>query len=270
MRYAAVVLSLLLVWTLRPSAQTPAARPIEESRFDVVSVKPVPMGASLDDGGYRPEPTRFRGKYSVAFLTSFAYQVADYRVTGGPDWTRKEGYEITASIAGTRQRDDVRFMIRHLLEDRFRLKVHRELRPMPVYALFMSRSDGRLGPQLQRVERDCSNASSGSNMCAFGWGGDGGRYHAGGQQWSAFVGLLELMSGRPIVDRTALSGQFDVKLEWNPNPSPFSNAGSTLSEQDQRPILFTALQEQLGLKLEPATEPIDVLVIDSIERPTPD
>jgi uncharacterized protein (TIGR03435 family) len=142
---------------------------------------------------------------------------------------------------------------------------------MPVFALVLARSDGRLGPQLQRVERDCSDPLKNFEGCSFGWAPGG--YRAGGQQWKNFVGNLEMSTGRPVMDRTELSGQFDITLEWNPNISRLPDGltgGPTLAELESRPVLFTAVQEQLGLKLEPATEPLDVIVIDRVERPTPD
>ena len=164
-------------------------------------------------------------------------------------------------------------MMRNLLAERFALKVHRELRPMPAYALSLSRSDGSPGPSLQRVSRDCNAASAkGSGGCGHSFGV--GRYRASGQEWKAFVGILEInLTGRPIVDKTGLSGQFDIRVEWNPDvrrvPESISNP-PTLAELEARPVLFTAFREQLGLRLEPDTAAVEVLVIDSVERPTPD
>jgi uncharacterized protein (TIGR03435 family) len=86
------------------------------------------------------------------------------------------------------------------------------------------------------------------------------------------VDFLERVTGRPVVDRTGLSGQFDLSLRFNPNIQrlPEGRTDASLAELEERPTIFTALREQFGLRLEPATEPVDVIVIDSVQRPTPD
>ena len=249
--------------------QAPDPQPSETARFEAVSVKPVPAGSNR--AGYRPEPTRFSGYFSVVEAVNYAYQIQQHRIVGAPQWARDERYEINATTA-PRKPGELLQMMRHLLEERFALKVHRERRPMPVYALAMSRSDGGPGPSLQRVERDCTTPARDLGGCSFSFGV--GRYRANGQEWGTFVSILEAnITGRPIVDKAGLSGRFDITLEWNPDitrvPEGVSNA-PTLAELEARPVLFTAMREQLGLKLEPDTAPMDVLVIDSVDRPTPD
>src|SRR5687768_6179267 len=260
-------LGLLLVG-LAVSALTLAAQS-DPPRFEVVSVKPLPAGSNI--AGYRPEPTRFSGYFSVIDAVSFGYQIETNRIVDAPQWAKEQRYEINAR---TRERKpgELLQMMQTLLAERFALKVHRERRPMPVYALLMSGSDGSLGPKLQRVERNCTPPVSNFSGCSFSFGV--GRYRANGQEWNAFVGILETgITGRPIFDKTGLSGQFDITLEWNPDigrvPESVINP-PTLAELEARPVLFTAVREQLGLKLETDTAPIDVMVIDSVERPTPD
>ena len=250
-------------------AALPLAAQSDAPRFEVASVKPLPAGSNI--AGYRPEPTRFSGYFSVIDALSFAYQIERNRIVEAPQWAKDQRYEINART-GQRKPGDLLPMMRNLLAERFALKVHRELRPMPVLGLAISRSDGVLGPRLQRVERDCSRPDSNLSGCSHSYGV--GRYRASGQEWKDFVGILETgITGRPIFDKTGLSGQFDITLEWNPDisrvPESIINP-PTLAELEARPVLFTAVREQLGLKLEPDTAPIDVLVIDSAERPTPD
>jgi uncharacterized protein (TIGR03435 family) len=253
------------------SGQAPAGRQSDEPRFEVASVKPLPA-STRTRARYRPDPTRFSGDFSVLDAVTFAYQIEQTRIVGAPEWATAERYEINART-GPRKPGDIQSMMRHLLADRFALKVHPERRPIPVYALLLSRSDGRLGPTLQRVERDCSRPASNLSGCSISFGVD--HYRGNGQKWSDFVSSLESRSttGRPIVDKTGLSGQFDITLEWNPDiarvPEGVSNA-PTLAELEARPVLFTAVREQLGLKLESDTAAMDVLVIDSVDRPTPD
>ena len=262
----AVIAVVLLLSAVRPSAQAPAPRPIEEARFDVVSIRPLSAGSNI--AGYRPDQTRFQGYLDVIELLNMAYQIQPHRIVDEPEWARSERFEIGATISAPRQPGDLAFMLRHLLEERFALKVHRERRPMPVYVLVTSRSDGRLGPKLQRVERDCA-AEANRRKCGMAYRVGG--YVVEGRQWTDVVRMLELVSGRPVLDKTGLSGQFDLTLEWNPGinrvPEGLSSA-PTLAELEARPILFTAVQEQLGLKLEASTEPVDVLVVDAIQRPT--
>lgn len=152
------------------------------------------------------------------------------------------------------------------------MKVHRERRPLAVYVLLLSREDGGLGPRLQRVERDCTPSAAHVRVCSAPFGV--GNYRSSGEQWGIFVrGLDTRITGRPIVDKTGLSGQVDITLEWNPDITRVPESASSVPSREELeapPGLFTALREQLGLKLEPGTAAMDVLVIDSVNQPTPD
>ena len=269
-RHLAAKVALLMGFAIPFAAQTPTTVPVEDSRFEVVSIKPLPPGSTLDSGGYRSTPTRFSGRFSVKLLARIAYQVAPDRVVDGPAWAVTEGFEIEATNVEPRQRGALPFMLQHLLEERFHLKVRREQRPMPAFALIFSRSDRRLGPQLRRVSRDCITPAPGSEC---GMVPLESSYRGVGQQWNEFVGMLSNFVGRSIVDKTGLSGQFDVNLEWtapDSNPVPqIIDSGPARADVKAPPSLRVAVDEQLGLKLEPTTEPAQVLVIDSVERPTP-
>jgi uncharacterized protein (TIGR03435 family) len=250
------------------SAQAPAQQSATP-RFEVASVKPAPD--SVTRSTFRPDPTHFRGYFTVAGAVAFAYRLEDSRIVEAPQWATDQRYEINATTP-PRKPGDIQAMMRHLLEERFALKVHREQRPLAVYVLLVARSDGRLGPRLQRVERDCTASASNSSRCSASYGA--GNYRSSGGQWGVFVAALDTgITGRPVVDKTGLSGQVDITLEWNPEstraPERVSSAPSA-AELEAPPGLFTALREQLGLKLESGTAPVDVLVIDSVDRPTPD
>ena len=265
----AVLILAMLCGAVGLSAQTSGPQP-SEARFEVVSVKPA--RADTNRTGFRPEPTRWSGVLTVTGAIAFAYQIEPNRIVGAPQWASQERYEINARTA-PRKPGDIQQMMRHLLEERFALRAHRERREISVYALLMARADGRLGPGLQRVQRDCTRPAENLSGCSVSSGV--GRFRANGQPWGTVVGLLDgsVVPERPLVDRTGLSGQFDIALEWNPNitrvPQGVNNP-PTLAELEARPVLFTALQEQLGLKLESDTAPIDVVVVDSVDRPTPD
>ena len=166
-------------------------------------------------------------------------------------------------------------MLRSLLEDRFRLSAHRETRDLPIYALVLARADGRLGPQLRQTTSDyCARLLAaagkagdtpvppGGPVCGMRPGGTGNEITAGAMPMNEFARFLNVNVGRTVVDRTGLTGVWDFDLKWSapnaPTPDP------------DRPSIFTALQEQLGLRLDAATGPVEVLVIDRVERLIPD
>ncbi len=266
MRRMMLTVAVLCALILTGSAQQPAPQPT--LRFEVASVKPLPAGSNI--AGYRPDPIRFTAYFSVVDAVGFAFEIENNRIVEAPQWAKDQRYEINATT-GPRQPGDLLAMMRNLLAERFALKVHREVRPMPNLRVTLARSDGSLGPKLQRVERDCSKPEPNFRFShSYGVGS----YRASGQEWKSFVSILETsLTGRPIDDKTGLSGQFDITLEWNPDiarvPESVINA-PTLAQLEARPILFTAIREQLGLRVDPDTAPIEVLVIDSVQRPTPD
>jgi uncharacterized protein (TIGR03435 family) len=251
------------------SAQAPP--PPDGPTFEVASVKPLPRD-STRSSGFRPDPTRWSGVITVANLVGLAYQLPSTRIVGAPRWASEERYEINARTA-PRKPGDIQSMMRHLLAERFALKAHRERRPIPIYALLVARSDGGVGPGLQRVQRDCTQPRLNLSGCGrISSGVD--HFRANGLKWEDFVLSLETrITERPVVDKTGLSGLFDITLEWNPDitrvPEGVTNA-PTLAELEARPVFFTAIREQLGLALESDTTAMDVVVIDSVERPTPD
>jgi uncharacterized protein (TIGR03435 family) len=171
-------------------------------------------------------------------------------------------------------------MVQALLSDRFKLRVHREVRDGPVYQLLKARADRRLGPQLRRTALDCAAVRrSGIRPvlppgeivppCSSEIFPDGEEWHIKGTGMT-LQRLTELLQSdgswskgggvdRKVIDRTGLDGEFDVQLEWAWEASPNANDGRTL---------FSALQQQLGLRLQPARGTIDVLVIDSLQLPT--
>jgi uncharacterized protein (TIGR03435 family) len=176
-------------------------------------------------------------------------------------------------------------LLRQLLEDRFALKAHIDRRPLQVYALVTSFKEGRFGPQLREAVTDCPPPPSGipeplrpetapSNNNRMCWGGsfDMGNIRAGALNMRGLAAALtsQGFTDLPVVDRTDLAGNFEIDLRWSSVPlSAVPERGVTDFDLGDRPSLFTALQEQLGLKLERRTEPMDVLVIDHVEPPTP-
>jgi uncharacterized protein (TIGR03435 family) len=157
-------------------------------------------------------------------------------------------------------------MLRTMLADRFKLVVHKEVKDSPVFALTLARRDGRLGPRMRRADAECAPPDSRPNAspqdarrCGVKLGN--GAMAGVGVTAARLASELSFV-GRQVIDRTSLEGAFDVDLEWTPEspgtaPSPETGAS-----------IFTAIQEQLGLRLEPSTAPLDVIVIDSADRPS--
>ena len=174
-------------------------------------------------------------------------------------------------------------MMQSLLTDRFKLRVHRETRDLPVFALVLARSDRRLGPKMQPATFDCSAAATArargetpaipapvGERPVCGARANPGRLLVGGYAILDFARNLAGFAGRPILDRTGLTGAYDFELTWTPDEAP--PAGITLPAwyDPNGPSLQTAVQEQLGLKLDAATGPVEVLVIDGAEKPIED
>jgi bla regulator protein blaR1 len=270
----------------RAHAQAPGAgRP----SFEIASVKPNTSRDGQPGGNLTPGGRFTFENATVRDLVALAYQLQDgslrheSQISGGPSWINLDRFNISAKadipagvdanrpVGATRRTDvagidQVRLMVRTLLADRFKLTMHDEIRDLPVYALVTARNDGRPGPQLRKVEVDCAALYDGGRRPA---PPEPGRAACGafrGLGTSRITGhavtMLMLASlvvrgsvGRIVLDRTDLSGAFDLDLEWTPGK------GSSI---------FTALQEQLGLKLDSRREPVDVLTIDHVERPTED
>jgi uncharacterized protein (TIGR03435 family) len=244
----------------QPSAERPQA-PSKGLRFDVASVKPSPDSQRLSRS---PAPGRFRVTgFPLDLLIAQAYEIGQTRIIV-PDWVRGARFDIEATMPPSTTSAQRLEMLRGLLEDRFSIKVTREVRSIPVLALTRVRDDGRLGPQLKQVKQDCAvKAPDGSSVCR--WSEVPGRRVARGLTWDEIplASQVERYVGAPVIDRTKLSGQFDLTLEWQ--------EGLTEGpEQIQRPgSLEGALREQLGLKLEKTRADMEVLVVEQISRPSP-
>ena len=245
--------------------------------FEVASVKPnlnldAPEHISVQPNG----SARFTG-FHVRTLIAMAYRAEGIQrfdqLVGGPSWLSVDRFDIIAKADAQAQDAPNRLpaMLRSLLRDRFGLRVHAETRQMPAYGLVKARRDGKLGRNLRESAIDCSGtAATAANPNPDLWCGI--RATSGvitGRAVSA-VQLAGNLSGYPTVDRfvtdrTGLTGRYDFELEYSP---AFLEPGNAVSSAG--PSLFTALTEQLGLRLQPETIVAPVLVIDRVERPAPD
>ena len=187
---------------------------------------------------------------TLSYIIQDVYGLRDFQVIGGPKWMfdwNTSRFDISAEAGSPVSVDRLKLMAQTLLVNRFQLRVHREMRPLPVYALIMDKN----GPKLH-----ASNGSGRGNIKTFANGSIGGNNVS-----LAFLAeRLSSYADRPVIDKTGFTEPIDFTLQWAPDEAP---ADTT------HPSLYTAVQEQLGLKLKPEKDPIEVLVIDHIERPTP-
>lgn len=277
MRQAMGAVVLAAVTTaLVPSIHGQDARP-----YEVASVKRHPPD---DDGPWNiqalPGGPLHLINMPLATMIAIANQVQKYQVDGGPSWAASDGYDVIVKpVEGVRvNADTMRPMLRAMLEERFHLRIRHETRQLPVYALVPLHA-GRLGPHLQHAALDCTGRS-GPPVAAGATPTDAQRrcgvsLRAGlitvnGFPLSTLATMLAPLVTRTVVDRTALDGNWDLQVEFTPEPFGAAPGPNTAPVPSDAPSLFTALQEQLGLKLEASRGPVDVLVIDSVTRPADD
>ncbi len=242
--------------------------------FEVASIRPNQSGSGRVSADLGPAGRVTLTNVSVRELIRDAFRLRDVQLVGGPPELLGQRFDIVASAGGNASGDEVRSMMRVLLADRFKLVAHNDKRELPVYELLLARSDGHLGSQL-RPRPDCAGRPADIQPPQDGRLPCGGVLASPGRVMARGVLLADIGFGtdRMVVDRTGLSGHFDVDLEYTPDKLPRLGADvpSDLPPIPQDgPSVFTAVQEQLGLRLQPATALVDVLVIDSVALPAAD
>ena len=256
------------------------------ARFEVVAIKPI------EDASrpmlIRMTPGALDSAVPVGVLLRQALQKPDYQMVGAPGWINTDRYSIRATVPKGVPPAAMSVMMLNLLKDRFQLATHIETREQPIFHLVVARSDGRLGPDLKPTSADCQ-ATIAERQAAEKRGGppplpdrDGcgsGRTGPGlltrrGGRIAQLVSPLSDLTGRPVIDRTGLTGLYDFTLEFayeGRMPGLMGALGAPPAPVDpDAPSLSAALQEQLGLKLEAARSPVEVVVIDRFEKPTVD
>ena len=235
-------------------------RGTKELLLDVVSVRPTPSGVANFTQNVTPTRLDYRG-LPLDRIVVQAFGGSKYVIDGMPDWTTREHFDMAVTTVGRINPQEVPSILRQVLEGRFSLKWHTETRPVPVYALV--RTNARtLGPGLVAIEKDCApDLATRTTGCDFRIRSTGEKI--GETRWSTVFGLIRAAASaeRYVVDHTGLSGSFRVNATWTAQPKLNDDAGP--------PTIFTAVREQMGLRLEPRIEPVEIVVIDSIARPTP-
>lgn len=226
--------------------------------FDVVSIHP-----------QAPDDTRFyvrlpaNGEFSATgstarLLLMIAYDVQETQISGGPGWFPTAKWVIDAKAAeGSRySHEETQRMLQTLLADRFALRFHRETQQRPVYALTISKN----GPKFKASDHQHTNVRVSGKSIIIERG-----------NIARMIEPLASALGRPVIDRTGLSGVYDLSLQWDDAPNPNGGAfgqDAPAAPGNDRGSIFTAIQDQLGLRLESQRAPVEVIVLDRLERPS--
>ena len=320
MRYLLAIVPFALVASL--AAQTPAApaavfigqpppAPAWDAphlEFEVASVKTNKSGPATMMM-MRSLPTSFTAtNLPLRSLIVMAYRLSNYQLLGAPGWSDSERFDIVAKMPDGTRPEQMPLMLRGLLAERFKLRVHGETRETPIYALVMARTDGKLGPKLSKSADDCEKIlaerraaaqtarAGGAGPVPFTKPGPNEKpvctmsmyptranngppiltFKGGGQPMALLVNQISQLLNKRVVDRTGLTGLYDFELTYSmagamPLATQASGAAGAAPAVpiDDGPTIFDAVRE-LGLKLESERGPVEHLVIDGVERPSED
>jgi uncharacterized protein (TIGR03435 family) len=244
-----------------PPPKTMAADSVPQ--FEVATIKP---SQSRNPGGsFNVNPSGLVNvtSFPVMVLIQFSYNVPRRQISGGPSWLESDRFDIVGKpdMEGTPNLSQLRVMLRKLLADRFQLSLHHEKKELSVYALTVAKG----GPKLTEV------ADNPNGLPAFlGRGGSQGRKVQNSTMAEFATDLQGSITDRPVVDQTGLgSKRYNFILKWTPDAPSMNGATSAPpADPDAPPDIFAAIQQQLGLKLESTRAPVDVIVIDHVEKPS--
>ena len=252
-----------------------------EQTFEVASIRRNIAGSQRGSGLAAPQPG---GRFLAVGVTlrRLVEDAYDQRqVAGGPAWTDTDRFDVNARADGDPSPAEIARMLRLLLMDRFKLIVHTETREAAVYALTAARSDGRLGPRIRESDAKCTEEARRFFPAANPGGAAPpcGDFRLGaavliarGMTMPALARLLSGRADRPVLDRTGLTSAYDLDVDWSSDLGLQQALPGSAGAGDLTPdgvSLFTALREQLGLRLEPTRAPVEALIIDRAEPPTP-
>jgi uncharacterized protein (TIGR03435 family) len=228
------------------ASQAPPPKP----SFEPVVIKPAPYGQS------------------VKKLVTYAYGVKDFQIVGGPDWASTDLWDIQSKaenandhapeplIVYATQPDPFSHMVQSILEDRFQLKAHREVRQLPVYELVVAQGGPKIRLADDQTPLDRTSPPPWVPRGSYFIGGNraGKGFEGNAVPLDRLINILTIETGRTVIDKTGLHGLYDMQMEWTPDSS--------------RIPLTTAMEERLGLQLVSSTGPVEVLVIDSVQKPS--
>jgi len=244
-------------------AQSPAPRPSFDA-FDVATIKPVDSDSKLGRYLIMQGVNRFVGKnYTLKLLIAAAYSLSPKAISGGPSWIESDHYDIAAVTPGEVRptHDEQMAMLRSLLADRFKLTFHREQKEFSIYELTVAKSGPKMKPSTAPPDDPPQIVSTVYP--------DHLLMPARNVNMGDLASVLQrAILDRPVVDKTGLTGRYDFDLEWAPDETQFGGEVRSAPTDAASPPLFTAIQQQLGLKLEATRGPVQALVVDTAERPS--
>jgi uncharacterized protein (TIGR03435 family) len=262
------------LFALALSSPIRATRQTQAPMFEVASIRPNTTGTT--SGGSSPSGQVAFNNQTIRDLISRAYEVPFERVEGGPDWLIRDRFDFIAKAPAETPAPQRTLMLRSFLAERLKLVVRQEPRDMPAFAMVIARADRRLGPQLRPSSVDCDVVRASRGGGAAPPTPPGERPVCGGTTRPGFItaGAVTMAeaadrflraAGRPVIDRTGLTGRYDFDIKFTPD--------EILKRADRSgpiegPTFAQALQEQLGLRLDPIRAPVTFIVVQSIERPS--
>jgi uncharacterized protein (TIGR03435 family) len=292
MRHAAIAVVLVCCAVAAGLAfpQTSRLQPLTSSAgpsFEVATIKPNRLDSNRVNLDLQPGGRFVATNVSLQVLISVAYgdplplppnrMVMNAKWIGGTQgagYATAERFDVEAKADGDLAQNQLPSALQKLLADRFKLVVHHETKELPAYSLLLDRADGRLGPRMKRSDVDCSDPREFTAKNADGTSKCGFRSTPGSAKGRVTITNLArfftsvTVDHRPVEHRTGLEGTFDFELDWTPELPVPADAPLAPPADPNGPSVFTAVKEQLGLKLEPRKQPVDILIVDRAERPT--
>lgn len=293
MRHLAFVfLLVILASSHSPVGRAQTAPTTPRAAFDVATVKPNKAGEMRVSMRIIPGGAYEAFNVTLGAMIRLAYRLQEYQLVGAPAWVDQDRFDIVGKPPAGEPLD-LQPRMQSLLAERFNLKAHEETREFPIYALVVANPNGKLGAKMTPSSVDCAALARGRGNAPTpptlpapgtrpecGVTNNGGKIAAGGFTMTQLANTLSQFAGRTVIDRTGLSGAFNIDLEFTPDPGLRGRgAGGGLPPSAPAPgservvdpsglSIFTAVQEQLGLKLDSQRGPLPVLVIDSVSQPT--
>ena len=255
-------------WAIPESPPAPVRMHADaKPEFAVATIKPSQPDAPRGGYGIRGQDVTTTN-VTVSWMIKLAYNVHANQISGGPSWLDSERYDTVgrSDTPGEPNRDQMKLMIQKLLGDRFQLRFHTEKKELPVYAMVVAKGGSKL----------TASAGDPNAFPGIGFGREPGVISLAGRNTglnSVANGLQSNILDKPVVDQTGLTGRYDFQLRFTPDPIQLANFGGLApangTDPNPPPDIFTAFEQQLGLKLQATKAAVDVMVIDRIERPSP-
>lgn len=236
-----------------------AAQTSPRPQFEVAIIKPNKSGGPGAHLGF-DGPHRFTSENTpLKYVVQWAWNLREFQIIGGPKWVDSDRFDIQAASENEATHDQMRVMLQTVLEDRFQLKVHREQREQLVYILTQAKGGAKIQPLPDTACRPPAEGEPAKGCGNAGWGPGG--ITGTGLTMTELTNYLSDVLKRSVIDNTELKDRYNIDLKWTPDDN-------TPVPTETGPSIFTAIQEQLGLRLESSRAPADVLIIDQAEQPS--